>query len=55
MQEKLIAPKLAKKELWDLFWTINLLKVQFLLLHLRCSILKNDRELLRRVEEAWGS
>ncbi len=54
-QHRLIAPRIAKKEVWDYFWTINVLKVRILLLHLRTSINKNDRELLRRIEEAWGA
>jgi len=45
---------LSKTEAWNLYWTVNTFKVQLLLLRYVNSLNKFEREMFRRIEEAWA-
>jgi hypothetical protein len=45
--------RLTKSEVWKVYWHINTMKVSLLLMRCRNSITKHERDLYRRICEAW--
>ena len=45
---------LHKTQLWKLFWNLNSIKVTLFILRCKNSLHRWDRELVRRLEEAWS-
>ena len=46
---------MAKTELWGMYWQINAVKAALFIVRCRNSLHRWDRELVRRLEEAWGA
>ena len=47
--------KLTKSEIWAAYWNLNTVKARVYLLRCSVSICKWEREMKRRIEEAWAS
>ncbi len=45
---------LTRKELWNLYWLLNVVKVTLFLVRMEHSLNRRERELLRKLEKAWS-
>jgi hypothetical protein len=45
---------LTKTQVWDVYWQLNTLKAMVFILRCQSSLCKNERKLLKQLEQLWG-
>ena len=45
---------LTKTQAWDLYWQLNTVKAMVFILRCQNSLCKNERKLLKQLEQLWG-